>query len=179
MNPFLINKADSGAAKGVTDGRLAVEPGACTPSQVGSAVRIEGDIYGQEDLLVDGEVNGNVVLPDNKLTIGANANVRASIKAKNVVLIGMVEGNIEASERIELRSVCSMLGDVRSPRIMVENGAYIKGAVEVVREAAGGSDSPTRDLKALASAVSATAAQTGDSDATANAQAQCTKSLAV
>jgi hypothetical protein len=54
---------------------------------------------------------------------------------------------------------------------MVENGAYIKGAVEVVREAAGASDSPSRDLKALAAAVSATAAQTGDSNATANAQA--------
>jgi cytoskeletal protein CcmA (bactofilin family) len=162
MNPLLTNKADYGA----TDGRLAVEPGTCTASQVGIAVRIEGDIYGQEDLLVDGEVNGNIVIPDNKLTIEANANVRASIKAKNVVLIGIVEGNIEASERIELRSVCSMLGDVRSSRIMVENGAYIKGAVEVVRGAAGGS----RDLKALASAVSATAAQTGDSDANANAQ---------
>jgi len=171
MNTFLVNKADSAAAKGVTDGRFAVEPGASAPSQVGSAVRIEGDIYGQEDLLIDGEVKGNIVLHDNQLTIGPNANVKASIKAKNVVLIGRVEGNIEASVRIELRSVCSMLGDVRSPRIMVENGAYIKGAVEVVREAAGASDSPTRDLKALAAAVSATTAQTGDSNATANARA--------
>jgi cytoskeletal protein CcmA (bactofilin family) len=171
MNTFLVNKADSVAAKGVTNGRLVIEPGASAPSQVGSAVRIEGDIYGQEDLLIDGEVKGNIVLPQNKLTIGANANVKASIKAKNVILIGKVEGNIEASERIELRSVCSMLGNARSPRIMVENGAYIKGAVEVVREAAGASNSPNCDLKALAAAVSATAAQTGDSNATANAQA--------
>jgi cytoskeletal protein CcmA (bactofilin family) len=163
MKTYLANEADPAVAKDSTGGpRLAIEPGVCAPSHVGGAVRIEGEIYGQHDLLVDGEVNGSIVLPDHKLTIGPKANVKAIIKAQNVVLVGNVEGNIEASERIELRSVCTLLGDVRSPRIMIENGAYIKGTIEVVRQAAGASGGPTGDLKALAAAVSATAAQAGD-----------------
>jgi cytoskeletal protein CcmA (bactofilin family) len=163
MNTFSVKETDSAVAKGINDGpRLAVEPGVCAPSHVGSAVHIEGEIYGQHDLLVDGEVKGSIVLHDHKLTIGPKATVKAIIKAQNVVLVGNVEGNIEASERIELRSVCTLLGDVRSPRIMIENGACIKGTVEVVRQAAGASGGPTGDLKALAAAVSATAAQAGD-----------------
>ena len=100
---------------------------------MGSAVRIEGDIYSQQDLFVDGEVNGSVTLPGHKLSIGPNAKVKANIKAKNVVLVGNLEGKIEASERIELRSSCRLLGDIRGRRIQIENGAFIKGSVEVIR----------------------------------------------
>jgi len=85
-------------------------------------------------MFVDGEVAGNITLPEHTLTIGPKANVKAGIKAKYVVLFGTVEGNIEASDRVELRNCCSLLGDIRSPRVMIENGAYIKGTVEVVRE---------------------------------------------
>ena len=136
MNRVLVDETDPAVANGIRDiPRRAVEPGASALSQVGSAVRIEGEIYGQQDLLVNGEVNGSLVLPEHTLTIGPKANVKANIKAQNVVLIGSVEGRIEASERIELRSRCSLLGDIRSPSIMIENGAYIKGTIEVIRQA--------------------------------------------
>lgn len=155
MNRFLVNETDPTVAKANHDiPRLAVEPGASAPSQVGSAVRIEGEIYGQQDLLVDGEVNGSMVLPDHTLTIGPNANVKANIRAQNVVLIGSVEGNIEATKRIELRGCCSLLGDIRSPRIMVENGAYIKGTIEVMRQAPALHLAQPTDLNALTTGVS-------------------------
>lgn len=103
-------------------------------SMVGNGVTIGGEIHCQQDLLVDGEVNGSVVIPDHKLTIGPKAKVKADIKGHNVVVVGNVEGNIEANERIELRSQCRLMGDVRSPRIVIENGAYIKGSIEVTRQ---------------------------------------------
>jgi cytoskeletal protein CcmA (bactofilin family) len=85
-------------------------------------------------MLVDGQVAGSIMLPEHTLTIGPKATVKAGIKAKCVILVGTVEGNIEASDRVELRNCCSLAGDIRSPRIVIENGAYIKGRLEVVRE---------------------------------------------
>jgi cytoskeletal protein CcmA (bactofilin family) len=121
------------AAGNLDSSRITVEPSAGATSQLSSAVRIEGDIYAQQDLFMDGEVNGNVTVPNHKLSIGPNATVKANIKAKSVVLIGSLEGNIEASERIELRGKSSLLGGIRSPRIQVETGAFIQGAIEVIR----------------------------------------------
>ena len=121
------------------------------PSQVGGTVRIEGEIHGQQDMLVDGEIAGSIMLLEHTLTIGPEAHVQANIKAKNAIILGTVDGNIEAGDRIEVRSCCSLLGGIRSPRIMVEDGAYIKGTIEVVREAA---SSSSAGLRALTSAVS-------------------------
>jgi cytoskeletal protein CcmA (bactofilin family) len=149
VNAFLSNEADPAIAKGTS--RLAAEPGTSAPSRVGGTVRIEGEIFSQQDMLVDGEIAGSIMLPAHTLTIGLEAKVKANIKAKNVVILGTVDGNIEAGNRIEVRSCCSLYGDIRSPRIMVENGAYIKGTIEVVREAA---SSSTVALKALTAAVS-------------------------
>jgi cytoskeletal protein CcmA (bactofilin family) len=114
--------------------RVALEPGTIATSMVGSAVTIGGDIFCKQDLFVDGEVNGTLNLPDHKLTIGPSGNVKANIKAHNVIIVGNVEGQIEATERIELRSKCRLTGDVKSPRVTIENGAFIKGTVEVVRK---------------------------------------------
>ena len=149
MNAFSANEADTAIAKGGS--RVAIEPGINAPSRVGGKVRIQGEISSQQDMLVDGEVAGTVMLPDHTLTIGPEAKVKANIKAKNVVILGTVDGNIEAGDRIEVRSCCSLLGDIRSPRIMVEHGAYIQGTIEVVRE---GNSRSTVALKALNAAVS-------------------------
>jgi len=116
--------------------RPAIDPGVAAPNQLGSAVRIQGEIYGQQDMYVDGEVAGSMSLPEHTLTIGAKGRVKANIKARKLVLVGTVEGNIEAGERIELRGTCHVMGDVRSPRIKIENGAYIKGTIEVLQSAA-------------------------------------------
>ena len=103
-------------------------------SLVGSTVRIAGQVFCRQDLFVDGEIDGTMELPDHKLTVGPQANVKADIKAQNVVVRGNAEGKLEISERVELRSGCHLVGDIKTARIVIEDGAYFKGTVEVVRE---------------------------------------------
>jgi len=87
-------------------------------------------------LHVDGQVDGTIELPTGKLTIGPQANVRASIKAQNVSLVGNAEGTIEANERVELCSQSRLVGDIKTPRLVIKDGAYIKGKVDVVQPTA-------------------------------------------
>ena len=135
MSTSLINGINPSEAPGIPPStRMALDPGTTSTSMVGSAVTIGGDIFCKQDLFVDGEVHGTLNLPEHKLTIGPSGNVKANIKAHNVVIVGKVEGTIEATERIELRGKCQLTGDVRSPRVSIENGAFIKGKIEVVRK---------------------------------------------
>lgn len=133
MSTNLLNETNSAEAAGLGRGPKVSES-ANPQSLVGCGVKIGGDIYCQQDLFIDGEVTGTMNIPKHKLTIGPQARVKADIKAHNVVIVGNVEGKIEASERVELRGKCQLTGDVRSPRIMIENGAVIKGTIEVTRE---------------------------------------------
>lgn len=134
MNTLSLSKSDPIGLERIPEYPLpAIDPGVGAPNQIGTAVRIEGQISGQQDMLVDGEVAGSIMLSDHTLTIGSHGKVKANIRAKNVILLGNVEGNIEASDRIEVRGQCSLTGDLRSPRVLIENGAYIKGKIEVIR----------------------------------------------
>ena len=133
IDRFAVPEIDPAAAAGMPDAwRLAGEPRVNAGSELGIAARIERDVDANDDLFMDGEVDGDVIAPNHKLYIGPNAKVKANIKAKHVVLAGNLEGNIEASDRVELRGECTLLGDVRSARVLIEHGAFIKGAVEVV-----------------------------------------------
>lgn len=134
MNTLSLTQSDPAGNERYPDSpRPAIDPGVSAPNQIGTAVRVEGEISGKQDMLVDGEVAGAITLSDHTLTIGYHGKVKANIRAKNVVLLGNMEGNIEASDRVEVRGQCSLTGDIRSPRVLIENGAYIKGTVEVVR----------------------------------------------
>jgi len=133
MGNFIDKNEPAGFAGNHEGSRPSIEPGASAPSQLGSTIRIEGNVYAQQDLFVDGEVNGSVIIPGHQVSIGPRGNVKANIKAKNVVVVGKLEGAIEASERIELRASSSLIGELRGRRIVVENGALIKGTIEVVR----------------------------------------------
>ena len=126
-----MTETDPAATTGISNKPHAVEN---ATSMVGSAVTIGGEIHCQQDLFIDGEVNGTMSVPRHKLTIGPSARVKADIKAHNIVIAGTVEGKIEATERVELRNRSHMTGDVRSPRIMIENGAVVKGTIEVTRQ---------------------------------------------
>jgi cytoskeletal protein CcmA (bactofilin family) len=111
-------------------------PPAERTSTLGRTVRVEGKIISQQDLNVDGQVDGSIELPTSKLTIGPQANVKASIKAQTVSLVGNAEGTIEANERVELCGQSHLVGDIRTPRLVIKDGAYIKGKVDVIRPAA-------------------------------------------
>ena len=102
-------------------------------ASIGKAVKVNGQIYSKEDLYVDGDVEGTIELHDNKLTIGPNGKVHAAVKAREVVVLGTIQGNVEASDRLEIRKDGRLVGDIRTARIIIEDGAYFKGSIDIVR----------------------------------------------
>ena len=102
-------------------------------ARLGSSLHIKGEIAGNEDLHVDGTVEGLIQLEDRKLTVGATARVTADISAREVVVYGNVKGNLRARDRIEIKKDGSVVGDLTTARIMIEDGAYFKGSIEIDR----------------------------------------------
>ena len=100
---------------------------------IGKTVKFVGQIYSNEDLFVDGNLEGTVEAIAQKLTIGPNGSVHASVKAHNVVVLGMLEGNVEAADRIEIGRDAKVVGDIRTARIHIEDGAYFKGSIDIVK----------------------------------------------
>jgi len=98
---------------------------------IGRSLVIKGEVSGAESLYVDGRIEGTVNFADNRVTIGRNGVVLANITAKEVVIMGTVNGNIHCTDRLDIRSEGSLTGDVVTPRICVEDGAVLKGAIEV------------------------------------------------
>jgi len=106
-----------------------------TPARLGKTVVIRGEVKGSEDLILDGRVEGTVTLTDSRLTIGPNASIAADLTAKDVLVMGQVQGNIVASGRVELRAGCSMEGDIRALRLAVEDNALYRGKVDLTQGA--------------------------------------------
>jgi cytoskeletal protein CcmA (bactofilin family) len=102
-------------------------------ASIGKAVKIVGQIFSKEDLFVDGDLEGTVEALEHKLTIGPNGTVHAGIKAREVVALGTIQGNVEAAERIEIRKDARLVGDIRTARIIIEDGAYFKGSIDIVK----------------------------------------------
>jgi cytoskeletal protein CcmA (bactofilin family) len=98
---------------------------------IGRSVVIKGDISGAEPLFIDGQVEGTITLADNRVTVGRNGSVTANINAKEVVIMGKVTGNIECSDRLDIRGEGTLIGDVVTQRISVEDGAVMSGNVQV------------------------------------------------
>jgi cytoskeletal protein CcmA (bactofilin family) len=102
-----------------------------TMANIGKSITIKGDLTGNEDLIIEGTVEGRVDLPDNQLTIGENGNVRAEILAKAIIVTGKVTGNVRGTERIEIQATGSVEGDVSAPRLVVAEGAVLNGSIEM------------------------------------------------
>src|SRR3977135_1371482 len=117
----------------------AIHPKAATAdaatSGLGSSLRVKGEIAGNEDLHTDGTVEGVVQLGERKLTVGTTAKLTADIIAGEVVVYGNVKGNVRAKGRIEIRKDGSVNGDLTTAHIMIEDGAYFKGSIEIDRSA--------------------------------------------
>ena len=92
---------------------------------------VKGELSGSEDLIVDGEVEGSISLRGQTLTIGPNGRVRANIEARNVIVHGRVNGDIHATERVELRKTASLAGDIATARISIDDGAFFKGGIDI------------------------------------------------
>ncbi|MGD0823697.1 MAG: polymer-forming cytoskeletal protein [Terriglobales bacterium] len=100
-------------------------------ANIGRTLVIKGEVSGAESLFVDGRIEGTISFPDNRVTIGRNGNVTANITAKELVIMGKVQGNVECADRLDVRSEGMLAGDVITHRISIEEGAILKGGVEV------------------------------------------------
>jgi len=98
---------------------------------VGKGLVFKGEITGSESLFVDGKVEGSINLPGNRVTIGRNGQVAASIIAREIVVLGKVRGNVTASDRVDIRAEGALTGDVAAARISIEDGAFFKGGIDI------------------------------------------------
>jgi cytoskeletal protein CcmA (bactofilin family) len=120
-------------ATGPTNSYTPVKPPTSSMDQanIGRSLVIKGEVSGAESLFIDGRVEGTISFPDNRVTVGRNGHVAANINAKEVVIMGKVQGNVECADRLDIRSEGVLSGDVITHRISVEEGAILKGGVEV------------------------------------------------
>lgn len=98
---------------------------------IGKSVKIIGQIFTKEDLYVDGDVEGTIESLENKVTVGPNGRVQAGIKAREVIILGQVQGNVETSDKVDLRKDAKLVGDITTARISIEDGAIFKGSIDI------------------------------------------------
>ncbi len=112
---------------------------------IGKSLVVKGEVTGSESLYIDGKVEGAINLPGNRVTVGRNGQVAANISAREVVVLGKVKGNINASDRVDIRSEGALTGDVIAQRISIEDGAFFKGGIDIRKP---GQDKPASEGKA-------------------------------
>ena len=110
-----------------------VDPQTRNEATIGKAVKIVGQIYSKEDLYVDGDLEGTLEALDHRVTIGPHGTVHAAIKAREVDARGTIHGNVEAADKIEIRKDAKLVGDIKTARIIIEDGAYFKGSIDIVK----------------------------------------------
>ncbi len=128
---------------------------------IGKSVVVKGELSGSEDLVVDGEVEGSIALRGQSLTIGPNGRVRANIEARNVILHGRVDGDIHASDRVELRKSASLSGDITTARISIEDGAFFKGTIDIQKPEPAPKIEPRPQIAATPAVSAASASSQG------------------
>jgi cytoskeletal protein CcmA (bactofilin family) len=141
------SQASTPAAPVVSSPQAAVTPSSAAPQpdirrierdmvNIGKSVVIKGELNGSEDLTVEGHVEGKIELKDHVLTIGPNGRIKAQVFAKSVIVLGEVNGNVTATEKVDIRDGGSVDGDIVSPRVAIAEGAHFRGAVDMQRKGA-------------------------------------------
>src|SRR6266700_7936423 len=103
-------------------------------THIGESIVIKGDVSGGGDVYLDGELEGSVELPDASLTVGSGGRIRANLQARSIVVQGRVDGNLYGLERAELKKSATVVGDIYTPRIAIEDGAFLEGNVRVQKD---------------------------------------------
>jgi cytoskeletal protein CcmA (bactofilin family) len=132
---------------------------------LGKNVTVKGQIFAREDLTIDGEVEGTVECHDHRLTIGPNARVQAGLKAREIIIQGSIQGNVEAADKIDIKREAKLVGDIKTSRIVIEDGAYFKGSIDISKAAPAKPAQPpqTTPAQAPSAAAAPTAASAGGS----------------
>lgn len=102
-----------------------------TPGLIGKAIRIKGELHGEEDLIIEGRVEGTISLKSNHLILERSAVITAHVEVQNVTIKGEMNGNTTASDKVEITSDAKVVGDIKAPRIVMEEGARFRGAVQM------------------------------------------------
>ena len=118
---------------------------------IGQSIVFKGELTGDEDLEIEGQVDGNVELSNHQLTVGANGRLRAEVNAKSIIVIGQVIGNLTATERIEIQATGVVEGDLKAPRLNVQEGAVLNGAIDMSSPASGAAKKPAAPTQPAAS----------------------------
>jgi cytoskeletal protein CcmA (bactofilin family) len=100
-------------------------------ASISKGLSIKGEITGTESLFIDGKVEGSISIPGNRVTVGKNGNVTASISAREIVVLGKLKGNVTATDRVDIRAEGALTGDVAAARISIEDGAFFKGGIDI------------------------------------------------
>ncbi len=124
------------AAGAVTGGEQAT---------IGKSLVVKGEVSGSESLFIDGKVEGAINLPGNRVTVGRNGQVAANVSAREIVVLGKVRGNCQASDRVDIRAEGSLTGDVIAARISIEDGAFFKGGIDIRKPGAEAKGGPVAD----------------------------------
>ena len=112
-----------------------MSPAEGSAAAIGKSVQIRGEVKGNEDLVVDGQVEGTITLIEGRLTIGPNAHVAANVSARDVVILGSLKGNVNATGRVELRQGSNLTGDITASRLSIEENAIFAGKVDLMQGA--------------------------------------------
>ncbi len=105
---------------------------------IGKSITIRGELSGSEDLFLDGTVEGSITVPESRLTIGPNGRVKANLVARDVIIFGHVDGNVQASGAVDLRQSATLKGDITAARLAIEENATIQGRADLTKGAQGG-----------------------------------------
>lgn len=100
---------------------------------IGAGMTIKGEVHSQEDLYVDGDIDGAIELKEHCLTVGPNGKTHSSVRAREVVVLGSIQGNVEARDKIAIRKNGRLVGDIKTAGIIIDDGAYFKGSIDIVR----------------------------------------------
>ncbi len=128
------------------------------PAVIGKSVMIKGQIFSREDLTIDGEIDGSVELQEHRLTVGPHGKLQAGVKAREIIVLGAIHGNVEASDKIDIRKDAKLVGDIKTAR-------YFKGSIDIVRPEI---SKPAAPVAPVAPKPAATAASSSASAAAAS-----------
>ena len=115
------------------DRGTAPPTGGDSVATIGKSIIIKGDLSGDEDLIIEGKVEGRVQLPNAEVTVGADGRITADIEAKAIIVIGQTAGNLTASERVEVQSNATVEGDINAPRLQIQEGAVVNGSISMTK----------------------------------------------
>jgi cytoskeletal protein CcmA (bactofilin family) len=101
---------------------------------IGRSITIRGEVIGEEDLLIEGRVEGSVNLKQHSVTVGPEGEVTADVQGRVVIVEGHVEGDLHGDEQVILRETADVLGDIKAPRVTLEDGGYFRGSIEMTKE---------------------------------------------